>query len=1154
VAASNNATHSDINEIGQYDSEQVESGVCRERASRIRVRVMTMRHFRFGCCLLACAFVAAPGIGAAEEDNFARVMNLGKAYLENRDSAKAIETLNDAVKLDPGSAVAWRNLARAHLLAGKQDAALEALAKAASIEPESAATSYLTGLSYIRSSRFDAAIPPLVAAVRLDAQVAALRFQLAGAYQATGQHEKAVEQLKETLRLDPQHASAHYKLANYARQAGDQAEFQRRNLEFLRLRKLFGEETRATEALEQCVYTHPEAAPPPLRRDRATPIRVQFSDATDQVFSARNDRGGSAVCVIEVQEDGGCVFLVASADGTLVLLRMSQNGTFQRTPVDPKLPGGSFDSCIVGDFHDDVPKGEKYDPKLHARNDLLLFGQGGLRLLKQTGASTFADVTESAGLGAVKANAARWVDFEHDGDLDLFIGGPDGAALWQNNGDGRFENVTEQVGIVSAGSVSDVAAGDFDSNIAVDLVVASGKEPTQVFNNQRAGRYVPMPDPPGPWPPAMHVLNDDLNNDGYVDSVLVQEREAVIFFGQTASRQRIDLSSIAVSRVRLVDYDNDGWLDLLAMGVQTPCSTAALGCGAVRLWRNPDGDTAAKEWADVSHAIGLTGTTIAPLKDVVAADADLDGDTDLLLVTQSAELRFFRNDGGNANKQLKVRLVSSKTNPSGLGTRVEARADGFWVSRGVSELPIEIGVGKRERLDTVQTLWTNGVIDNEIDVAVGPRPITILEKNVATGSCPFLFAWDGRGYRFVTDLLGNSPVGLSLKRDVMLPADPDEFVWIGDADSFPPRDGHYSLEITDEFREILYLDEAGLVAVDHPRGTEVHPTDKLMPPPFPPSQVWAMNSRRPLLLAEGDDGMDRTQSLRELDGEFAPPGLPLPSPYRGMCHPLTLTLDFGPIDAQKPLVLAMTGWLQYGDASTNIALSQDSSLTIIPPTLLAHSAGMGWMPLDIVVGMPAGKTKTILCDLTGKLPADARRLRLDTTIEIRWDRIALFERMPLPESQRHDMSFKEAQLRWRGFSEIRSRRPNHPTTPDYNNVFRYPPWQTTPQGWCTRYGDVLDLVSTRDGRLAILNSGDALTLQFNASSLPPLPSEMVRSFFFYSVGWDKDGDHNVVEGDTVDPLPTEGESDDRAVVEGENDWRLQYNTRWVPGNHFERRK
>jgi hypothetical protein len=131
-----------------------------------------------------------------------------------------------------------------------------------------------------------------------------------------------------------------------------------------------------------------------------------------------------------------------------------------------------------------------------------------------------------------------------------------------------------------------------------------------------------------------------------------------------------------------------------------------------------------------------------------------------------------------------------------------------------------------------------------------------------------------------------------------------------------------------------------------------------------------------------------------------------------------------------------------------------------------------------------------------------------------------------------------AELRWRGFSEIRPRAPHHPTTPAWDRVFDRPPWRTTLEGWVTRYGDVLQLLAGRDGELVILNGGDALELRFAPSDFPPIPSGKTRTFFFYSVGWDKDGDHNVVDGDTVEPLPVLAESGD--------DWRIRYNTRWVP--------
>jgi hypothetical protein len=418
------------------------------------------------------------------------------------------------------------------------------------------------------------------------------------------------------------------------------------------------------------------------------------------------------------------------------------------------------------------------------------------------------------------------------------------------------------------------------------------------------------------------------------------------------------------------------------------------------------------------------------------------------------------------------------------------------------------------------------------------QPLTIVETVVATGSCPFLYAWDGGRFRFVTDLLGNSPLGLSVRRGEVLPADPDELVRVGDARSLAARDGRYVLQVTEETREVLYLDEARLVAADHAPDVEVHPTDRLMPEPFPPSELWALRSPRVPRSAVGDDGVDRTRALRAIDGAFAPPGPPMPPPLRGVTVPLVITLDFGPLDDLRAPVLALTGWLQYGDASTNIALSQNASVEFAPTRLELETADGTWQPLDVTVGVPAGKTKTIVVDLAGALTPGARRLRLHSSVELHWDRIALLERLPADALELHEAGPSGATLRWRGYSDIRARAADHPTTPDWDTVFERPPWRTTPEGWVTRYGDVRELVAARDARLALLNGGDALELQFAASDFPPPGEGRTRTFFFYSVGWDKDGDHNVVDGDRVEPLPV--------LAEAGDDWRLRFNTRWVP--------
>lgn len=1081
--------------------------------------------------LLAATGLLAAGAQAAVSPEFVRQMNLGKAQLENRNSAAAVQAFTAALRLDPKSAPALRNLARAQMLANQNDEAVKLLERARPLEKDSAATAYLLGLAFAHQSLFERAVPALEEAARLDPFTPAVRFQLANACQLARQPDKALAQLRETVRLDPLHGSAHFKLATLAAQAGDRAANEKHQAEFLRLRKLFADDTRTPVALERCFHTQPEPAPLPPART-AEGIKVRFTDATAGVFPDDSTRAAAAAGVLEVDTNGALTVFTVNNQGAAALLTIDGRGQFARTPVAlPPTGDAPFHQCLAGNFFDDVPKGVKYDAAIHARNDVLLVGGQGVRLLKRTGPATFEDVTEAAGLGGVKARRAQWVDYEHDGDTDLLLATGSGLRLWQNNGDGTFTNVTDEVGLAGAGDALDAVAVDLDANVAIDLVTARGAQPSLVFMNQRAGRFARLAEPPGPWPPARRVLADDLDHDGNMDAVLVDDRQAIVLHGRRAARQTVDLTAIRDGAVALFDYDNDGWLDLCAAGTRA----ASPAQGAVQLWRNTGGN-----WTDVSAATGVSALNLPPLREVVPADFDRDGDTDLLLVSAAGQLLFLRNEGGNANHQLKVRLTGTKSNPLGLGTHLEVRAGDFHAVRAVNAPFMEIGVGRARRLDSVQTVWANGVVDNQIDVTVKTAPLTIVEKNLATGSCPYLYAWDGRGFRFVTDLLGNSPLGLSLSRGVMLPADPEEIVLLGDGKSLRPRGGFYELEVAEELREVLYLDSARLIAVDHAPAVEVHSTDKLGPPPFGPSQLWALRNPKPPRSAVGDDGTDRTEAVRAIDGAFAPPGPLLPPPLRGQCAPLTLTMDFGPLDAARPWVLALTGWIQYGDASANIASSQTATRPVIPPRLEVETREGTWASLDVVVGMPAGKNKTIVVDLADRLPAGTRRLRLTTTFELRWDRIALFERAAESGAGRHELLPASASLRFRGFSEIKSRAAGHPQTPAYDKVSARPPWRSTPQGWCTRYGDVLDLVTARDERLAIVNAGDALRLRFDAKALPPVPQGMERTFFFHSVGWDKDADHNVVEGDTVAPLP----------VAGGVDLAPEFNTRFVRADQF----
>jgi hypothetical protein len=403
----------------------------------------------------------------------------------------------------------------------------------------------------------------------------------------------------------------------------------------------------------------------------------------------------------------------------------------------------------------------------------------------------------------------------------------------------------------------------------------------------------------------------------------------------------------------------------------------------------------------------------------------------------------------------------------------------------------------------------------------------------------------------VPDILGAAPLGLPLTETRYIDADPEELLALGNDQQFLPKDGAYEIRVTEELREVLYLDAASLVVVDHPDGTFVYPTSKMhADKPFPPHELWSLRPIAPLRQATRSDGVDATEALARIDGRMVSPVRLRQAQLRGLAEPFSVTMDFGPLPVDRPLVLVLTGWLRFGGGMANVAASLDPTLPFPFPSLEAQLADGSWKRVDTDVGAPAGKTKTILVDLQNKLPPGSRRLRVTTAFEIHWDCAALCEKVAPDLNRRTTLTHDHADLQWRGFSQYASLPDWLPLTPEYDHVFSTPPWDRTPAGWCTRYGAVDELVRDRDDKLALLNGGDELSLSFQASRLPPKPAGFVRDFYLYVVGWDKDADFHVGHGWAVDPLPFRGMDDQAYGHESrpallDDGWIHKYNTRWV---------
>ena len=1062
-------------------------------------------------------------------DEFTEQMNAGKNYLDKAQADKASTAFERAVTLNPTHPDAQLNLANAYLLAGRSENAIQRAQEALNLDHNSAAAHFVLGCARLRLGQADQALQALQQSTEIDPSVGAAFFQRGLAHMQLKHWDEAIASFQAAVDLEPEHPAAHYNFSQVLIRAGRQEEAnQELKLHQQILAKAPGQ-TPTSATYERSVHTQARV-PFKLEQPDQHGIKVTFIDATKEAFAraggAENYHG--PVGVVDVRHDGNNGIFVGEGQKGFRLL-INTNGTFvpQGEPL-PGIPGATYTQCLIGDLNNNLTPNDRSE-------DAIVLGPQGSHVFKFTTNGVITEVTPFTRLNGLSATHGALVDLDFTGSLDLLaVTSTNNVRVFRNLGNMLFRDITSTSGVPASLSIArELIIDDWNNDDLMDLFITQLGKPPVLLVKQRGGPLVAtnlIPDLPVGGPIAV----GDLNNDLRTDLVVVTPDKLECFFGGLKERTNIPRGKGEISSLTLFDYDNDGWLDICAAGT------------GLTIWRN-FGQAGFKDMTGELGLAKLNGT----IKAVSLADFDQDGDTDLLLDVEKQGLRLLRNNGGSSNGQLKVRLLGNRSNPSGLGVRVEATAGGLRTIRTARQLPIEIGVGKHKKIDSLTIHWFD-LATSIADVEVTPKTIFAqYEMILQSGSCPYLYAWDGKRFRFVTDILGASPIGLPLAEGRYIESDPDEYVWIGNERSFKPDGEDYVLKISEELREVLYLDEAKLVVVDHPPGTQIYPTDKLLPgKPFPGGELMTLHRPKWLLRATRHDGMDVTEALREVDGQMASPVQLRAPQLRGLAEPYSVTLDFGPLESERPLVLALTGWLRFGGGMANMAAARYPDLPFPFPALEVETADGVWKPVNTVVGAPAGKTKRMMVDLTGKLPPQSRRLRLSTAFEIHWDEAILFERDDSSKSRITSVVPHAADLHWRGFSAFEDLPKHLPLTPDYEKVRQNANWRITPAGWCTRYGSVNELVAERDNALVLLNGGDELTLGFAAKQLPEKPAGYVRDFFLFSVGWDKDADFHVARGTTVQPLPFHGMDDQlygqqqRPVFERDA-WIQKYNTRWV---------
>jgi len=746
--------------------------------------------------------------------------------------------------------------------------------------------------------------------------------------------------------------------------------------------------------------------------------------------------------------------------------------------------------------------------------DLWLVSDGRVLLLRSD-EGDYAPVADALPALPSAPGDIEVLDFDHEGDLDLCLVGPFGVRLWRNDGfadGGTFTDVGAEAGLPGAGAFSWCVAEDLDTDQDVDLLIG-GAGRTLILDNLRAGRFRVLDDR---LPDADRTEREpavaDLDGDGRPD---IATSDGELWLGVPGGGfRRSELTRASVPAGAPLDLNLDGDPDLLV---------ASADGGVIALLSAGTAGERAQE---------LFPPRTAPRPAPVAAGSF--GPALVLELarggTRGVEVGPLASTGQNA---IRVALRGRKDNRRGVGAVLEVRADAryqriFWGGE-----PRLIGLGPAQRADWVRVTWPNGVTQSQMNVPAGSE-LVIEQEEGLVGSCPFLYAFDGSTFGFVTDVLGVTPLGLPMAPGLLVPPDHDEHVLIR-GDQLVPRDGVYELQLTEELREVTYLDAVRLDVVDHPAGSAVYPNERFTLPPFPEPVIHTVTRALAPLRAVDDAGRDWAAELRDDDLELAVPFQPYASAdetapdrgqFLGLTPPHTLELAFDPeeVGGAGRLRLVMTGWFYWTDASVNVASSRTPGISFQPPLLEVPDGEGGWRVAGPPLGFPAGKRKTMVVDVGHLVDPKDPRLRISSTLRLYWDRIRLAVDDGDAPVRVQPLEVASARLWQRGFSRPYALPGGHGLDWfDWDHLADLPRWNQHP-GLYTRLGEVGELLADVDDRLVVFGAGDAVTLRFDASSLAPPPEGWVRDYLLFLDGWAKDRDPNSLQAEFVEPLPFHGMS------------------------------